>query len=83
MLPSLECRYEIARGEYQNALAILNSRFSKNTPVYSVLKLRAIDGLLRSTTLDAEARKSYEQQREELQNTVEEDRLVDIDSEIQ
>lgn len=48
-----------------------------------ILKLRAINGSLGDPTLDLNARKTYEQQRKELQQTVEKERLVDIDSEFQ
>lgn len=79
-LPAIECRYEIARGKYEDAIALLESKVSKNSPVYVLLRLRAVTAILTHRNLDASAKKVYEKEREILSRTVESEKIVDIDS---
>ncbi len=82
VLPSLECRYELARGNYENALAILDSKISRELPIYKVLRLRSIKGLLENGRLDELTQRQYIRECNELEGLVKRDNIIDLDSEL-
>lgn len=82
VLPGLECRYEIARGKHENAMAILESKIPREFPIYKVLRLRLIKGLLEHKHLDGSTHGQYEMEYKELERLVKRDKIIDLDSEL-
>jgi len=56
----LKCKWEIASGEFRNALALWGTLKDKSSPVHKYLKKEALSGLLRANSLSESERVKIE-----------------------